>query len=73
MTRSGLAVSQDLLKSGGVRYGDVLCVEGYGCRVINDCMNARMRNSVDLLVFTKAEERRIGTRHLRVYKLEVSR
>lgn len=68
-TMFGVAVSQDLLKSGRVHYGDILFIEGYGYRVVNDCMNARIHNAVDLLVFTKSEERRIGVRHKAVYVL----
>ena len=71
VTRYGIAVSQDLLRAGLVRYGDVLCVDGLSCRVVNDCMNPRIRRAVDLMVFTRAEEKRIGVRHLKVYKLEV--
>ncbi len=71
ITRYGVAVSQDLIKTGALRYGDVICVEGISCRVVNDCMNARIKRSVDLMVFTKAEEHRIGVRHLRVYKLQL--
>lgn len=66
-TKFGCAVSQDLLKSGAVHYGDVLYIEGYGKRVVNDTMNKRHTNHVDLLVFTHGEEKVIGTRHLKVY------
>ena len=65
----GVAASQDLLHSGKVHYGDVLFVEGYGYRVVNDTMNTRIHNAVDMMVFTKSEERRIGVRHLNVYVL----
>lgn len=68
-TKFGVAVSQDLLKSGRVRYGDVLYIEGVGMRVVNDCMNARHKNRIDILVFTYAEEKRMGTRTLRVWRL----
>ena len=71
ITQYGIAISQDLLRKGAVRYGDVVYVEGYGLRVINDCMNSRIRNSADLLVFTRAEEKKVGVRHLKVYLLEV--
>lgn len=63
----GIAVSQDLLKSGKVHYGDILFVEGYGYRVVNDTMNARIHNAVDMMVFTKSEEKRVGVRHCRVF------
>lgn len=69
-TKFGIAVSQDLLKSGAVHYGDILYVEGYGFRVVNDCMNIRHKKAADLLVFTYNEEKQVGVRHLRVWKIE---
>lgn len=71
-TKFGVAVSQDMLKDGRIQYGDVLYIPGvlHPYRVVNDCMNARLRNSIDLLVFTHAEERRVGTRHLKVYLIK---
>lgn len=70
-TKFGVAVSQDLLADGRVKYGDVLYIPGFGYRVVNDCMNARHRNRVDILVFTQAEEKKVGVRKITVYKLEV--
>lgn len=80
ITRSGVAVSQDMLRDGRVKYGDILYVQGFGYRVVNDCMGlykhengvmVPITNSIDLLVFTDAAERHVGTRFLKVYKLEV--
>lgn len=68
-TRYGCAVSQDLLKSGRVRYGDILYIPGYGYRVINDTMNKRHKNHVDLLVNTRDEEKAVGVRHIAVYRI----
>lgn len=68
-TRFGCAVSQDLLKDGLVSYGDILYIPGYGYRVVNDTMNARHKKHVDLLVFTHEEEKRVGVRHLKVFKV----
>lgn len=70
VTQFGVAVSQDLLKSGEVHYGDVLYIDGVGYRVVNDCMGPAASRQIDLLVFTKAEEKKIGTRHYRVYVLK---
>lgn len=70
-TKFGVAVSQDLLKSGAVHYGDTLYIPGFGLRVVNDCMNARITKSIDLLVLTRKEERRIGTRHLLIYVVKI--
>lgn len=69
-TKHGVAVSQDLLGSGEIRYGDVLKIEGLeGLRVVNDCMNVRHTRSVDLLVFTHAEEKRIGVRRCKIWRI----
>ena len=70
ITMYGAAASQDLLKSGKLHYGDVIYVPGYGWRVINDCMNARIKNSIDLLVFTRAAEKQVGVRHLKIYRVQ---
>lgn len=66
-TKYGVAVSQDLLKSGQLHYGEPLYIEGIGWRIINDTMNARHKNHVDIMVWTHDAERAIGTRHVRVY------
>ena len=68
-TKFGCAVSQDLLKDGLVSYGDILYVPGWGFRVVNDTMAARHTKHVDLLVFTHAEEKHVGVRHLKVFKV----
>lgn len=73
ITMYGCAVSQDLLHSGRVHYGDALWVPGFGWRVVNDTMNARITNSVDLLVFTRVEEKRVGVRHTKIYKAQEPR
>lgn len=63
----GVAVSQDLLESGRVHYGDVLYIAGVGYRIVDDTMARRNRQAVDIFVYTKNEERKIGTRHLKVW------
>ena len=68
-TKFGVAVSQDMLADGRVKYGDVLYIEGVGYRVVNDCMNKRHTNRIDVLVFTYAEEKRIGTRKVGVWRI----
>lgn len=65
----GIAVSQDLLRSGKVHYGDTLLIEGYGLKTVNDCMNARIKNAVDIWVATKEEEHKVGVRRLRVWRV----
>lgn len=37
-TMFGCAISQDLLETKRVKYGDILYIEGHGYRVVNDCM-----------------------------------
>lgn len=84
ITMYGCAVSQDLLKSGVVRYGDVLNVPGFGLRVVNDAMGPTkcvkrkdghcvkrvpQRNAVDLMVFSYEEEHRVGVRHLPITRI----
>lgn len=66
---NGVAVSQDLLKSGAVRYGDIVYIDGHGFKVVNDTMNPRHRNHVDIWVATKAEESAIGVQKRNVYRV----
>ncbi len=70
ITMYGAAASQDLLKSGRLHYGDVIWVSGYGWRVINDTMNPRHKNSIDLLVFTREQEKQVGVRHLEIFRVK---
>lgn len=70
ITMYGAAASQDLLKSGRLHYGDVIYIPGFGWKVINDCMNARIKNSIDILVFTRAEEKKVGVRHVKIYRVQ---
>jgi 3D (Asp-Asp-Asp) domain-containing protein len=68
ITKYGAAISQDLLASGTVRYGDVLLIENVDrFVVVNDCMGSRAHRAVDLLVFTHAQEKAVGVRHLKVW------
>lgn len=69
VNKSGVAVSQDLLKRGVLHYGDIIYIEGYGLKVVNDTMNPHMKNHVDIWVKTYKEEKSIGTRCLTIYKL----
>lgn len=65
----GCAVSQDLFKRGIVSYGDIIYIPGFGFKVVNDTMNPRIKNHIDIWVATKAEEKRIGVRHLTIFIL----
>lgn len=89
ITMYGVAVSQDLLKSGVVKYGDVLNIPGFGLRVVNDAMGLTKcgrRNdeghctkrvpqlrAIDLMVFSYEDEREVGIRHLPVTRLRQAR
>lgn len=63
----GVAISQDLLASGTVHYRDVVYIDGVGYRIVDDCLNKRIRRSVDVFVYTRAEEKAFGVRHLKVW------
>lgn len=68
-TRYGIAVSQDLLETGEIKYGDVLKVDGLGLRIVNDTMARRHTRSVDLLVLTREEEKRVGIRRCKIWRI----
>lgn len=68
ITQFGAAVSQDLLRSGTIHYGDALMIEGFGSmRVVNDTMNKRHKRSIDLMVFSYSEEKKVGVQHRKVW------
>lgn len=69
----GLAVSQDLLKSGQVHYGDMIIVDGYAPRIVDDTMALKNHKAVDLLVYTRAEERSVGVKHRKVWVIKMKR
>jgi 3D (Asp-Asp-Asp) domain-containing protein len=71
-TMFGVAVSQDMLRDGRVKYGDILIVEGMKqARVVNDCMNKRYTNRIDILVFTHNEEKKIGVRKgIKIWRID---
>lgn len=50
-----------------IHYGDWLYVEGYGLKVVNDVMNPRHKQSIDLWVRTLAQEKAVGVKRLEVY------
>lgn len=73
ITQYGAAISQDMLRSKQVHYGDIIHIEGLGLRVVNDTMNKRHTKHVDLLVFSYEEEKKIGTQHRRVWLIHTRR
>lgn len=79
-----MAVSPDLLCSvhkncrrnvflcdkSKIHYGDVVYIEGVGTKIVNDTTHSRLKQWVDVLVFSYTEEKKFGVRHLNVYRLE---
>ena len=65
----GCAISRDLLSSGQIHYGDLIYIEGIGFKFVNDCMNQRHTNSLDIWVRFKNEEHKIwiGQRKRKVW------
>lgn len=56
--KDGVAVSQDLLKSKRIKYGDWLYIEDIGLKRVNDTMHSRFKNHVDVWVGSYAEEKK---------------
>lgn len=56
--KDGVAVSQDLLKSKRIKYGDWLYIEGVGLKRVNDTMHVRFKNHIDVWVKTYDEEKK---------------
>jgi len=65
----GVAVSRDLLKrwGGPLEYGDTIYIEGYGFKVVNDCMAAKNKKAIDIWVQTWEQERTIGIKYRHVW------
>lgn len=66
----GVAVSQEYLNSGLIHYGDCLYISGVGFRLVNDCLNSRYTKRIDVFVYTYAEEKAFGVRHLKVWLIK---
>lgn len=67
VNKSGVAVSQDLLKSGKLHYGDIIYIQGVGLKVVNDTMHPRIKNHIDVWVRTYREEKKFGTKQCYVF------
>ncbi len=65
----GCAVSQDLLASGDVKYGDYLYIEGVGSCVVNDTTNERHAKLVDKWVSSYAEEKALKPSYRKVIRV----
>lgn len=55
-----------------IHYGDWLVVEKYGPKQVNDCMHPRWKNRVDIWVSSYPEEKAIGVRKLKIWRLHTS-
>lgn len=70
----GIAVSQDLIASGRVKYGDWLYVEEIGFKRVNDVMNKRHINRLDIWVPSWLEEhkfhQKFKQKKLKVWKVK---
>ncbi len=71
----GIAVSQDILKQNKLKYGDWVFVTGVGLKRVNDTMNPRWRNRMDVWVGSKEEEKAFFKKYkiskFRVYKVTI--
>lgn len=61
----GVAVSRDLLKrwGGPLDYGDTIYIEGVGLKVVNDVMNERHKQRIDVWVSTLDDEKQFHKEH----------
>lgn len=68
----GVAVSRNLLKrwGGPLDYGDTIYVEGYGVKIVNDCMHERHKNHIDIWVKTLAEEKAINVKQGKIWLIK---
>lgn len=69
---NGVALSRDLLErwGGPVKYGDTVFIEGFGMKVVNDCMNRKHKQHVDIWVKTYREEKAIGWQKRKVWMIK---
>ena len=56
------AASRDLLETGLVQYGDLIEIPSLGIFKVMDTMNKRHTNHLDVLVYTKTQEKCVGWR-----------
>ena len=70
VSQLGVAVSQDYIDSGVLHFGDCIYIDRVGFRIVNDCLNHRYKKRVDVFVYTLAQERKFGTRHLKVWLVQ---
>lgn len=72
VSRSGAAVSPDMLASGEACYGDAVVIPKLGIRIINDVTNPRLKRTIDIFVNNWTQERRVGIRHVQILVIQSS-
>ena len=65
-----IAVSRDLFDAGWV-FGRKVRIEGVGIFEINDLMNSRFRDRVDIFMWDKSEAQAFGRRKVKVALLDI--
>ena len=65
----GIAVSRDLFKRGW-SFGKKIYIEGYGVYEINDLMNERFKNHIDIFMWDTKKAKKFGKKELVVALIE---
>jgi len=71
----GIAISQDLLKKNGgpLEFGDTVYIDQIGLKIVNDVMNRRHKQRIDVWVATYKEEKefdlKFRNKKLKVWKI----
>jgi len=65
-----VALSRDLEREFGFRFGDTVYLYGFGRFVFEDRMHRRKRRHVDILMLNPVEARRFGVKSSYLYVLE---
>jgi 3D (Asp-Asp-Asp) domain-containing protein len=65
-----VAVSRDLFEQGWV-FGKKVYIQGHGIYEINDLMNRRLENSMDVFMWEEKQAREFGRRQLKVALLDI--
>ena len=68
-----VALSRDLEREFGFRFGDIVYLYGIGRFVFEDRMHRRNRRHVDILMFNSIEARKFGVKSSYLFVLEESK
>ena len=71
--KHGVALSRNYLKrwGGPVEYGDLVYIEGFGFKIVNDTMHPRHQNNIDIWVGTYEEEKAIDVKRGKVWLIKM--